>query len=67
MALYRIVRDTYSGYEMQYRTWWWPFWSMPRCNTFRSIELAQEWAEGHACSVVKYLGNLKEKEIVDAK
>jgi hypothetical protein len=23
---YRIVTDKYSGYQAQYRLWWWPLW-----------------------------------------
>lgn len=23
---YRIVPDTYLGYEAQYKRWYWPFW-----------------------------------------
>jgi hypothetical protein len=26
MSEYRIVRDNYAGFEVQRRTWWWPFW-----------------------------------------
>lgn len=53
---YRIVFDNYLGYEVQYRTWWWPFWRMPICNTHASIESAERFAEAHAERTVKYLG-----------
>ena len=34
MAQYRIVRDTYNGYEVQVRRWWFPVWvQLGFCNT----------------------------------
>ena len=57
---YRIVRDNYSGYEVQIRRWWhWPFWRQAAwCNTHSSVEAAETFAEGHARSPVKHLGRL---------
>lgn len=43
---YRIVTDTYLGYEVQYRVWFWPWYI--QCsknghgiNTFPSLEKAK--------------------------
>lgn len=59
MASYRIVTDNYSGYEVQARRWWWPFWvQCNRCNTHPTIEHAEKYAEGVARKVVKKLGSL---------
>lgn len=41
----RIVRDAYSGYEVQVKHWYWPFWRMPKVNTFGTIERAREYAK----------------------
>jgi hypothetical protein len=51
MAKYRIVRDSYSGYEIQKRPAFWPFWYQVSrtggygCNTFSSLERAKEAIE----------------------
>lgn len=46
---YRIVTDSYAGYEVQERVWWFPTWIQAnkhnRINTFCSIEEAKEWIE----------------------
>lgn len=59
---YRIVRDIYCGYEVQIWRWWFPFWVMAdSCNTFSSIEKAEEFARIHSQGegyVVKELGDL---------
>ena len=57
---YRIVRDNYSGYEVQIRRWWhWPFWRQAAwCNTHSSVEAAETFAEEHARDPVKHLGRL---------
>lgn len=55
---YRIVRDSYLGYEAQIKYWWWPFWFAIDCNTFPSVERAEEFARNHAKGVVKHLGTL---------
>jgi hypothetical protein len=46
---YRIVRDKYSGYEAQYRPWWFPIWvELDKAgigngtNTCKTIERARE-------------------------
>ena len=54
---YRIVRDRYLGYEAQIKYWWWPFWVVIDCNTFPSVEGAEEFARNHATRVVKHLGS----------
>ena len=54
---YRIVRDSYLGYEAQIKYWWWPFWVVIGCNTFSSVEVAEEFARKHAKGVVKHLGS----------
>lgn len=54
MAEYRIVRDNYLGYEVQHRTWWWPFWRETGfCNTHATVERAEEFARKHAQLEVK--------------
>ena len=53
---YRIVTDPYAGYEVQYRTWLWPFWMQPTIATFRTVEEAEAFARKHARAVVKDLG-----------
>jgi hypothetical protein len=59
MAEYRIVRDRYCGYEVQVRRWWFPIWVMAGfCNTFSSVEQAEEYARQRAGEVVKQLGRL---------
>ena len=43
---YRVVRDTYLGYECQIWRLWWPFWcQMGFTNTHISIEKAKEYIE----------------------
>lgn len=51
---YRIVRDSYAGYEAQWRPWWWPFWS--ECfgtNTSKTMEEAEMLAKHHRNPVLK--------------
>jgi len=51
---YRIVRDQYCGYEVQKRTWYWPFWiSCGFCNTHCTVEGAEQWLRGYMNEVVK--------------
>ena len=57
---YRIVTDTYLGYEVQRRVWWWPFWSQvsrngSNTNTFATIEAAEAFALKCDQKVVKYV------------
>lgn len=48
---YRVVTDSYSGYEVQFKLWWWPFWMQAhgpggaRANTFNNLENAIEYAK----------------------
>jgi hypothetical protein len=43
---YRIVTDSHSGYEVQYRYKWWPFWIQHGyTNTHSSIESALRYIE----------------------
>jgi len=59
MKEYRIVTDRFSGYEVQCRSWWWPFWHQPITNTHCSIERAEEYARRISGKIVKNLGVLK--------
>lgn len=38
---YRIVTDKYSGYEVQVKVWWFPFYFMVGYNTHSSVENAE--------------------------
>lgn len=65
MALYRIVRDSFQGYEVQRRPRWWPFWHqvdhVRGVNTFATKEAAEAFARRYASRpghVVAYLGEL---------
>jgi hypothetical protein len=59
MSEYRVVRDTYCGYEVQIRKWWhWPLWFAIGVNTHTSLERAEAFAKAHAKPCVKYLGRL---------
>ena len=72
-AKYRIVRDNYSGYEVQIKHWWWPFWYMPTCNTHVTVEGAKKYASNHALKkkiatsskVVSVLGHLPRTIVED--
>lgn len=55
---YRIVRDSYCGYEVQVKRWWLPIWSAIGVrghftNTHVSIEDAEQFAK--SSGVVKYI------------
>ncbi len=68
---YRVVTDTYAGYEVQIKFWWFPFiWfecfnNTSICNTHCSLERAEDFAKAHQAKgsmifqtknrVVKYL------------
>lgn len=41
---FRIVTDAFAGFEFQVKRWWWPIWHMPYCNTFSTVEKAEEAA-----------------------
>lgn len=46
---YRVVTDKYSGFEAQYKVWWFPFWV--QCygtNTSFSVNDAIKTIERHA-------------------
>lgn len=46
---YRIVPDKFSGFEAQFRPWFWPFWiECFRTNTRYTIDGAKEVALNHA-------------------
>ena len=51
---YRIVRDTYSGYEVQTWRLWFPFWLQGATNTHRTIEKAKEYIKNLKNKVVYY-------------
>jgi hypothetical protein len=54
---FRIVRDKFAGYEVQHKYWWFPFWFQTGCcNTHRTIEDAEAFAQKNAQYVVKDLG-----------
>lgn len=54
---YRIVQDSYLGYEAQVRFVLWPFWRMVGgWNTHRSVESAEEQCRNNASQkFVKYI------------
>ena len=61
MTTYRIVTDQFSGYEVQAKRWWFPFWLQCNyTNTHYSVDDAEQWAMRFAensCEV-KRLGKL---------
>lgn len=63
MAKYRIVRDSYCGFEVQKRSSFWPFWYQVSrtggygCNTFSTLERAKEAIEVMKRPVVWYEGD----------
>ena len=69
---YRIVRDRYSGYEVQVWRWWCLRWVQAGgTNTHNTVEDAERFAEScekkrlrkrHAGNVVKYLGGISPRE-----
>ena len=58
---YRIVKDSYCGYEVQYRRWWFPFWVQHGfTNTHISVEKAREYIDGIVdCVVENYNPHIK--------
>ena len=51
---WRIVRDGYCGYEVQFREWWMPFWlEHGFTNTHVSIARAKDYIERHKTHVVE--------------
>lgn len=51
---YRIVTDTYCGYEAQFRYWWMPFYAMIEVNSLPTVEAAKEYVEKSRKRVVCY-------------
>lgn len=53
---YRIVRDGFSGFEVQVRHWWFPIWL--QCggpfgvNTHSTLEKAKQYVLNHARGAV---------------
>lgn len=48
MKKYRVVRDDWSGFEVQEKSWWWPFWVQSRrggayANTHKTLEAAKDF------------------------
>lgn len=40
---FRIVSDSWSGYEVQYKVWFWPFWiQCDMTNTSSTLQEAKE-------------------------
>ena len=53
---YRIVRDSYCGYEAQVRHWWFPVWlQLGGCNTFGTVEGARGYIRCFRQPVVEYV------------
>lgn len=52
---YRIVTDTYAGYEVQLKFWWLPFYIQWKINTHSSPESAEEWLKNRMNKFVKYI------------
>ncbi len=61
---YRIVTDSFLGYEVQVKFWFWPFWVQCRkasfTNTFSTVKEAEQWvADGlpkdNQFKIIKYL------------
>ena len=43
---HRIVTDSYLGYEVQIKVWWWPFWvQRDITNTHRTLDKAKKYIE----------------------
>lgn len=63
MAKYRIVTDSYLGYEVQVWRWWLPVWVQAGfSNTHSTIDRAKQFAERHAKGrMVEYLGTIPRK------
>lgn len=53
---YRIVEDSFGGFAVETRRWWFPFWVEWPTNTHNSVERATRFAEAHAKGCVVYLG-----------
>lgn len=42
---YRVVGDSYCGFEVQIKRWWFPFWLQAGTNTHPSLESAKRMIE----------------------
>jgi len=51
---YRIVADSYCGYEVQVRYWWFPIWIQDRINTHSSIEKAKKHIDNKTFKPIEY-------------
>jgi hypothetical protein len=49
---YRVVRDRYLGYEVQFRHWWMPFYIQGEVNTHTSLDKAINYIQLKKKSVV---------------
>lgn len=54
---WRIVRDAYLGYEVQFRYWWWPWWIQASkgaysTNTHATLESAKKFLIAKSQGVV---------------
>lgn len=55
MYHYRIVKDTWNGFEAQCWVWWFPFWRMCfGCNTSDSMERAEQIAMFHKTGLSRW-------------
>lgn len=49
-----IIGDTYLGYQVYYKPWYFPFWMQHGfTNTHRSIEKAEEYIELNVSKIIK--------------
>lgn len=48
---YRIVPDTFAGFEVQIKRWWFPVWLEVGTNTFQTVEIATAWIRSHQRAV----------------
>jgi len=62
---YRIVTDSYLGYEVQSKRWWFPFWIQTSLvNTHHTVNRARSYIERRANFIVEEYNphfNTKEK------
>jgi len=65
MYEYRIVTNGPEHYDVEYKPFWWPWWtSCGRMSTFKTVESAIQWVMSHNSPhepqqvVVAYLGRL---------
>lgn len=67
MKKLRIVKDNFSGFEVQIWRIWWPFWvecwQYGIINTFSTLEKAEEWANERINKRTSKFPKLKSKPI----